>query len=49
VIEDNPFAKTPRVLMDNGKDMIWESADFTDVGMMQLHELRKGSWSESKQ
>ena len=46
VVEDNPFAKTPRVLMDNGKDMIWESADLTDVGMMQLNELRKLSDAE---
>lgn len=46
VVEDNPFAKTPRVLMDNGKDMIWESADLADVGMMQLNELRKLSDAE---
>ena len=46
VIEDDPYARNPRVIMDNGTDMIWESADHTDVGMMQLHELRKLSDAE---
>jgi hypothetical protein len=49
VIEDNPFAKSPRVLMDNGVDMIWESSDWVDVGMISINEIRKLSRDELAQ
>jgi hypothetical protein len=49
VIEDDPFAKSPRVLMDNGVDMIWESSDWVDVGMISINEIRKLSRDELAQ
>jgi len=33
--------KTRRTLLDAGNDMIWESADFCDVGRITITEVRK--------
>jgi hypothetical protein len=33
--------KTRRALLDAGNDMIWESADFCDVGRITITEIRK--------
>jgi hypothetical protein len=33
--------KTRRALLDAGNDMIWESADFCDVGRITINEVRK--------
>jgi hypothetical protein len=38
--------KTRRTLLDAGNDMIWESADFTDVGRIYISEIRKLSDAE---
>lgn len=40
--------KTRRVYLDRGMDMIWESADFTDVGTISITEIRKLSDEELK-
>jgi hypothetical protein len=32
--------KTRRMVLDRGNDMIWESADFTDVGMICITETQ---------
>jgi hypothetical protein len=32
--------KTRRIILDRGNDMIWESADFTDVGMICITETQ---------
>jgi hypothetical protein len=33
--------KTKRMMLDRGADLIWESADFCDVGMISITEKRK--------
>jgi hypothetical protein len=33
--------KTRKAVLDAGNDMIWESADFTDVGRIVINEIRK--------
>jgi hypothetical protein len=33
--------KTNRTLLDRGADLIWESADFCDVGRITITEIRK--------
>jgi hypothetical protein len=38
--------KTRRILLDAGYDMIWESADFTDVGRIVINEVIKLSDAE---
>ena len=40
--------KTRRVYLDRGMDMIWESADLTDVGTISITEIRKLSDEELK-
>jgi len=32
--------KTNRTLLDRGADLIWESADFCDVGRITITEIR---------
>jgi hypothetical protein len=38
--------KTRKAVLDAGNDMIWESADFTDVGRIYISEIRKLSDAE---
>ena len=38
--------KTHRMLLDRGADLIWESADLCDVGMISINEIRKLSKTE---
>jgi hypothetical protein len=38
--------KTRRIMLDRGNDMIWESADFSDVGKISINEIRKLSKDE---
>ena len=38
--------KTRKAMLDAGNDMIWESADFTDVGRIYISEIRKLSDAE---
>lgn len=40
--------KTHRVLLDRGADLIWESADLCDVGMISINEIRKLTKDELK-
>jgi len=40
--------KTNRVLLDRGADLIWESADLCDVGMISINEIRKLTKDELK-
>ena len=40
--------KTRRMVLDRGNDMIWESADFTDVGMICITEAPSKMPQKSK-
>lgn len=40
--------KTNRTLLDRGADLIWESADLCDVGMISINEIRKLTKDELK-
>jgi hypothetical protein len=40
--------KTNRTLLDRGADLIWESADFCDVGRITITEIRKLTKDELK-
>jgi hypothetical protein len=40
--------KTRRIMLDRGNDMIWESADMSDVGMICINEIRKLTKDELK-
>jgi hypothetical protein len=39
--------KTRRIMLDRGNDMIWESADFTDVGRIYINESVQSCLNET--